>query len=80
MPMRCACRWCDRGMTLGALHAYLQRGRFRQTDFDFSISLANIMVVALVRARQRTSLETDYRRLMDQSSGHSEARSAIARR
>jgi Nif-specific regulatory protein len=61
-----------KGQTLGALHAYLQRGRFRQTDFDFSISLANIMVVALVRARQRTSLETDYRRLMDQSSGHSE--------
>lgn len=60
------------GVTVGALHAYLQRGRFRQTDFDFSISLANIMVVALVRARQRTSLETDYRRLMAQSSGHSE--------
>ncbi|HEX4000879.1 MAG TPA: sigma 54-interacting transcriptional regulator [Pirellulales bacterium] len=60
------------GVTVGALHAYLQRGRFRQSDFDFSISLANIMVVALVRARQRASLETDYRRLMAQSSGHSE--------
>jgi Nif-specific regulatory protein len=60
------------GVTLGAIHAYLQRGRFRQTDFDFSISLANIMVVALVRARQQTSLETDYRRLIAQSPGHSE--------
>ncbi len=60
------------GVTLGALHAYLQRGRFRQADFDFSISLANIMGLALVRARQQTSLETDYRRLVAQSSGHSE--------
>jgi two-component system, NtrC family, response regulator HydG len=62
----------QQGQTLGALHAYLQRGRFRQNDFDFSISLANIMVVALVRARQQISLATDYRRLMAQSSGHSE--------
>ena len=72
MPTRLCVPLVRQGVTLGALHAYLQRGRFRQTDFDFSISLANIMVVALVRARQRTSLETDYRRLMAQSSGHSE--------
>ncbi len=60
------------GVTLGALHAYLDRGRFSQADFEFSISLANMMVLALVRARQRTSLETDYQRLVSQSPGHSE--------
>ena len=33
---------------LGAVHAYLDQGRFRQSDFDFAISLANILVIALV--------------------------------
>lgn len=58
--------------TLGAIHAYLEQGRFRQSDFDFAISLANILVVALARARKQTSLETDYRRLVDKSSAYDE--------
>jgi len=60
------------GHTLGAMHVYLQSGRFRQSDFDFAISLANITSVALVRARRETSLHSDYQRLMDQSPGYSE--------
>ncbi|REK11471.1 MAG: FHA domain-containing protein [Planctomycetota bacterium] len=74
---------------LGALHIYLERGRFRQSDFDFAISLASIMTVALVRARREASLSTDYQNLMaklpDQgeiignSSGMVELKSKIAR-
>ena len=53
--------------TLGALHLYLERGRFAQGDFDISISLANMLVVALVRARQRAVLATKHHRLMAKS-------------
>src|SRR5262249_30793525 len=49
---------------LGAIHAYLEHGRFRQSDFDFTISLANITTVALVRARRERSLTTDYQNLI----------------
>ncbi len=59
-------------ITLGAIHLYLEQGRFRQTDFDFSISLANILVVALVRARKLQSLEIDFDRLKKKSGGSDE--------
>jgi two-component system response regulator HydG len=55
---------------LGAVHAYLDQGRFRQADFDFAISLANILVIALVRARKQTALETDYHQLVAKSSAY----------
>lgn len=55
--------------TLGAIHLYLEQGRFRQLDFDFSISLANILVVALVRARQQMSLRIDHERLKEKYGG-----------
>lgn len=58
--------------TLGAIHVYLQSGRFRQSDFDFIISVANLVAIALVRARELTSLQTDYQRLVDKSPGYSE--------
>jgi two-component system, NtrC family, response regulator HydG len=54
--------------TFGAVHAYLDQGRFRQSDFDFAISLAHILEIALVRARRQNSLETDYQRLIEKSS------------
>ncbi|MCA9246626.1 MAG: sigma 54-interacting transcriptional regulator [Planctomycetales bacterium] len=57
------------GATLGAIHVYLERGRFRQSDFDFAISVANIVSVALVRAREHTSLQSDLDRLKQQSPG-----------
>lgn len=53
--------------TVGALHLYLDHGRFTQGDFDISISLANMLVVALVRARQRAILATNHHRLMAKS-------------
>ena len=54
-------------MTLGAIHLYRQQGRFRQLDFDFAISTANLMVVALVRARQDAALAADHARLVASS-------------
>jgi Nif-specific regulatory protein len=53
------------GKTLGAIHLYLERGRFRQTDFDVAIPLANILTVALVRARRETILQHEQRRLAE---------------
>ncbi|MCH7872097.1 MAG: FHA domain-containing protein, partial [Planctomycetes bacterium] len=49
---------------LGALHVYLEHGRFRQSDFDFTISLSSITTVALVRARRERNLSTDYQNLV----------------
>jgi two-component system response regulator HydG len=58
--------------TLGAIHLYLERGRFRQSEFDFAISVANILVVALVRARQQASLRANHQRLVAKSAGFDE--------
>jgi Nif-specific regulatory protein len=58
--------------TLGAIHVYLEDGRFRQSDFDFIISVANIVAIALVRARELTSLQSEYQRLVAKSPGHDE--------
>ena len=54
-------------VTLGALHVYLERGRFSQADFDFAISLANVLVAALVRARRQATLQADHQRLVHKS-------------
>jgi len=58
--------------TLGAIHVYLEDGRFRQSDFDFIISVANIVAISLVRARALTTLQSDYQRLVEKSPGHDE--------
>lgn len=58
--------------TLGAIHVYLQDGRFRQSDFDFIIAVANLAVIALVRARSEISLRSDYQRLVSNSPGYDE--------
>jgi len=52
------------GAILGAFHLYLEQGRFRQTDFDFAISLTNITTVALDRARRERNLSLDYQSLV----------------
>ncbi|MBX3411725.1 MAG: sigma 54-interacting transcriptional regulator [Pirellulales bacterium] len=57
---------------VGAIHAYLEHGRFRQSQFDFAISLANISAVALVRARHDVSVQTDLQRLKEKSAGFGE--------
>lgn len=58
--------------TLGAIHVYLENGRFRQSDFDFIISVANIVAIALVRARELITLQSNYQRLVEKSPGHDE--------
>ena len=58
--------------TLGAIHVYLDAGRFRQSDFDFIIAVANLVVIGLVRARAHTSLERDYERLVSDTPGYDE--------
>jgi two-component system response regulator HydG len=58
--------------TLGAIHVYLEDGRFRQSDFDFIISVANIVAIAMVRARALTTLQSDYQRLVEKSPGYDE--------
>lgn len=58
--------------TLGAIHVYLEDGRFRQSDFDFVITVANLVAIALVRARQISSLKTDYARLVQRSASSDE--------
>lgn len=58
--------------TLGAIHVYLQEGRFRQSDFDFIIAVANLAVIALVRARSETSMRSDLQRLLSSTPGYDE--------
>jgi Nif-specific regulatory protein len=53
-------------VTVGVLHLYLKNGRFRRSDFDLAISVANLMVVALVRTRKDMSLKADHRRLANE--------------
>ncbi|MHB0956564.1 MAG: sigma 54-interacting transcriptional regulator [Pirellulaceae bacterium] len=60
------------GTTLGALHLYLGQGKFTQSEFDISISVANMLVVALVRARQQALLATNHSRLMAKSADFDE--------
>jgi Nif-specific regulatory protein len=55
------------GTTLGAVHVYLEQGRFKQTDFDVTIPLTNILTVALVRARRETVLKAEQERLADKA-------------
>ncbi|QDT00777.1 sigma 54-interacting transcriptional regulator [Adhaeretor mobilis] len=56
--------------TLGALHVYLEDGRFRQSDFDFIIAVANLLTIALVRAHANRSLQTEHERLVAASPGY----------
>jgi Nif-specific regulatory protein len=58
--------------TVGAIHVYLELGRFRQSDFDFIIAVAHQVAIALVRARAHVSLESDFKRLVNDSPGYDE--------
>ncbi len=51
------------GKVLGAIHVYLQSGRFRPAQFDFAIGVANVTSVALVRARREQRNVMDLARL-----------------
>ncbi|MAT68507.1 MAG: sigma-54-dependent Fis family transcriptional regulator [Planctomycetaceae bacterium] len=58
--------------TLGAIHVYLENGRFRQSDFDFVIAVASQVVIALVRARAHLRMQSDLRSLLKSSPGFTE--------
>ncbi len=58
--------------TLGAIHVYLENGRFRQSDFDFIIAVTNLAVIALVRARAEVSLRSENERLVQDLPGYDE--------
>lgn len=60
------------GDTLGAIHVYKEHDEFDQSEFDFTVRLANILVLALVRARQQAMLTSDLRRLVDKSASFDE--------
>lgn len=60
----------DAAMPLGALHAYLEDGRFRQSDFDFLISVANLLALSLSRALEWNSLRTSFDRLVAAAPGY----------
>jgi Nif-specific regulatory protein len=52
------------GQFMGALHLYQGKGRFQDIDFEFSISVAQLLAVALGRARRQAQLAADHRRLV----------------
>ncbi len=60
------------GQTLGAIHLYLGQGRFRDIDFEFAISTAQVLAAALARSRKHASLAADHRRLVDSSAACAE--------
>jgi Nif-specific regulatory protein len=62
---------CQRQM-LGAIHLYLEHGRFRQRDFEFALSAANQLAVALSNTRRIAALQVDHDRLVQQTAGFDE--------
>ena len=60
------------GNLLGAIHVYREHDRFSQSEFDFTLSAANILAVALARAREQTSLQNDYQQLVAKTPGYDE--------
>ncbi|MCE9547311.1 MAG: sigma 54-interacting transcriptional regulator [Planctomycetia bacterium] len=60
------------GTLRGALHAYREHNRFTPDEFQFTLSLANILGIALVRARREATLATDFQQLAAQSPGYDE--------
>ena len=53
--------------TLGAVHMYLGHGSFRDIDFDFAISVSQVLAVALARSRRQATLAADHQRLVASS-------------
>ncbi len=52
------------GQFMGALHLYRSKDRFQDIDFDFAISAAQLLGVALARSRRQAQLAADHRRLV----------------
>ena len=60
------------GQILGAIHLYLSTGRFLDLDFEFAISVSQVLAVALARSRRQAILAADHQRLVDSSAACSE--------
>lgn len=58
--------------TLGAIHLYREQGRFRQIDFEFTLSVAHLLSVALDNSRRIASLQVQHERLVQQSAAFDE--------
>ena len=58
--------------TVAAVHTYLGHGSFRDIDFDFAISVSQVLAVALARARRQATLAADHQRLMVSSAASNE--------
>ena len=58
--------------TFGALHLYRERERFWHNELDFTISVGNILTVALRRAWKLTQLQANYQQLVDKSAAFDE--------
>ncbi|MCA9270449.1 MAG: sigma 54-interacting transcriptional regulator, partial [Planctomycetales bacterium] len=57
---------------LGALHVYKEEEEFTQSQFDLAVRVANVLVIALVRARQQAMLTIEHQRLVDKSASFDE--------
>jgi len=57
---------------VGAVHIYREHEKFTDGDFEFAISLCNILSVAIVRARQQVSLEVNHQRLVNKAAAFDE--------
>jgi Nif-specific regulatory protein len=57
---------------LGAIHLYLAQGHYLQRDFEFALSVANLLAVALEKTRRIVALQADNRWLVAQSGAFEE--------
>ncbi len=62
----------SQSQTLGAIHLYREQGRFRQIDFEFTLSVAHLLSVALDNTRRIASLQAQHERLVQQSAAFDE--------
>jgi len=53
--------------TLGVIHLYLERGRFKPAEFEFVLAVANVLAPTLARAHKDAALTADHRRLAEKS-------------
>ena len=58
--------------TVGAVHVYLERGHFSDRDFQMTRLLANLLAVALMRARKEAVLNAAHERLVAKGSDFDE--------
>jgi Nif-specific regulatory protein len=58
--------------THGAIHLYTEKKRFRRSDFEVAVSVANMLAIALAKAHQFATLKADHQRLVAKSAGFDE--------